>query len=268
MKKPVLPIIAAYFLLLTATSAFLALYRMRVAGHAWNAPLIPHSSLSVSSQWLWVAGAAIANIGIAIALMRGWSWAKPLLFASLVVNEAVGLFTSEVNLLAILLGLAFSAAPAIMVALSRTAVPSRHTERTEHLDRWAALRQAIGLCFYWVAAFVLFVVLTSLFSGNTPPRGAGSEAGAGLFVMAALAIMLAGGAVIGRFAVAAREAALVLISLPSYLIVYCIWTYLSLKLVYPKNPWHFQWDHTGMWLAMLGMGGFGLMAVAEWRETA
>ncbi|WP_231890042.1 hypothetical protein [Ralstonia solanacearum] len=265
MKKPVLPTIAAYFLLLTATSALLTLYRMRVAGYAWNAPLIPHSSLSVRSQWLWVAGAAAANVGIAIALMRGWSWAKPLLFASLVVNEAVGLFTSETNLLAILLGLAFAAVPAIMVVLSRIEAPSRRTER---IGRWAAARRAIGLCFYWAAAFVLFVVLTSLFSGNTPPGATGSDAGAGLFVVAALAIMLAGGTVIGTFAVAAREAALVLISLPSYLIVYCIWTDLSLKLVYPKHPWHFQWDDTGVWLAMLGMGGFGLMAVAEQREAA
>ncbi|MHA6886989.1 hypothetical protein [Ralstonia pseudosolanacearum] len=265
MKKPVLPTIAAYFLLLTATSAFLTLYRMRVAGYAWTTPLLPHSNLSVQSQWLWVVCAAAANIGIAIALMRGWSWAKPLLFASLAVNEGVGLFTSEIDVWSILLGLAFAVAPVIMVVLSRPEAPSPGTAR---LDRRAAARRAIGLGLYWAAAFVLFVALTALFGGNTPPQATGSEAGAGLFVIAALAIMLAGGAVIGTFAVAAREAALVLISLPSYLIVYCIWTYLSLKLFYPKHPWHFQWDATGMWLAMLGMGGFGLMAVAEWREAA
>ncbi len=265
MNKPVLPTIAAYFLLLGATTVLLAFYRMHIAGYFGTAPLIPDCSLSVQNQWRWLAVLTVANVGIAIGLLRQQRWAKTALITLFFVWEAVNLLTIKFAAPRFLCGLAFAVIPVIMLAMSPTTAWRAHKIKR---PGWRGVRKVVGLSFYWTAAFVLFVILTARFMPPEASVSAGVEVHTGAYIALAAVVMLAGGNIMGELTVAATEAALMLIALASFLVAYLIQTYLILKVTYPNNPWHYQWDNTFPWLLLLGMVGFALMAVSERRQVA
>ncbi|MPW10976.1 hypothetical protein GCT19_36255 [Paraburkholderia sp. CNPSo 3155] len=128
-------------------------------------------------------------------------------------------------------------------------------------------RRIAGRALLGFSAFVMFVTLTSLFNGQTPAHASETLAGAGLFIMVGLSIMLAGGAIMGPVTLAIGEIGLVLVSLASYIVFYCIWSYITLRLYFPQNPWHFVWDETLLWLIILGIGGFVLLGLSERRQS-
>ncbi|RKP48141.1 hypothetical protein [Trinickia fusca] len=264
MQRPALPTITAYFQLLSSTTVFLLFYRMHVAGRFATAPLLLGSSLPVNVQWIWLGIGAAANVTIALGLMRGYRWARSGLYVSTVANALLAAMTSHSTWSWQLLGIAMAAIPCVMAAISARQVVQKRAgvNRTP----WEAVRYVAGMSLYWAAAFVMFVVLTSMFVGGSDRNATGGENN-GLFIAFALVIMLAGAALMGKWAGATREAALLLISLSSFLIVYCVWEFLCFRLATPRSDWHFQWDQTWAWLMMLGMGGFALMAAADRMQT-
>jgi len=265
MNKPVLPTIAAYFLLLGATTVLLAFYRMHVAGYFGTAPLIPDCALSVRNQWLWFGVTTATNVGIAIGLFRQQRWAKTALIATVVLWQVVNLLITKFAATKLLCDLVFGLIPVVMLAFSSTTAWRAHKMQR---PGWRGVRKVAGLCFYWAAAFVLFVILTSKFM---PPEAAVSASGqvdTGAYIALAAVVMLVGGNIMGELTVATTEAALMLIALASFLVAYLIEIYLVSKVSYPNNPLHYQWDNTFPWLLLLGMVGFALMAVSERRQTA
>jgi hypothetical protein len=241
------------------------MYRAYIVAHSVTVPLIPTSRFSPVIQWLWLGGAAIGNVIIAGALMRRWSRAKELLIAVTLLNAVMSLLTSTASLGATLWGLTVSFVPIALLAVSRTNTAAVDLDTPSGRGR---LRHVAGRVLYGFSAFVMFVILTSLFNGQTPARATETQAGAGLFIAFGLSVMLIGCAVTGRVMLAIREAGVLLVSLASYLVVYCIWSYVALRLYFPKYRWHFFWDETLLWIGILGMAGFALLALSERRRGA
>jgi hypothetical protein len=123
-----------------------------------------------------------------------------------------------------------------------------------------------GRALFGFSAFMMFVTLTSLFNGQMPGNATEAHSGAGLFIVVGLSVMLVGGTIVGPITLAIREAGLVLVSLASYLVFFCIWSYITLRLHFPRNPWHFVWDETLLWLIVLGIGGFVLLGLSERKQ--
>ena len=265
MNKPVLPTIAAYFLLLGATTVLLAFYHMHVAGYFGTAQLIPDCSLSIQNQWRLFGALVVADVGIAIGLLRQQRWAKPAFITLVFLWGAVNLLTVKFNTTRFLCDLVFAAIQVGMLAISPTT-----TWRASKLQRpgWRGIRKVVGLSFYWAAAFVLFVILTSGFLPQEAAASGSVEVHTGAYIALASVVMLAGGNIMGELTVAATEAALILIALASFMVAYLIQIYLVSNMTYPNYPLHFQWDNTFPWLIMLGTVGFVLMAVSERRQAA
>jgi len=264
-ERSLLRSVATCFLLFSAASTFLTMYRVYIVTHSAMSSLIPTSRLSPAVQWLWLTGAAIGNVITAGTLTRGWSRARELLVAVTLLNAVIGILTSTASLGATLWMSTVSFVPVALVAISRAdTIPVDPDTSVGQMS----FRHVVGRVLYGFAAFVMFVTLTSLFNGQAPVHATDTQAGAGLFIAFGLSLMLIGGAVIGRVMVAIREAGLLLISLASYLVVFCTWSYVALRLYFPQYRWHFCWDETLLWLIVLGMAGFASLAFSERRPAA
>lgn len=257
--------VAMCFLLFSAASTLLTMYRAYIATHSVIVSLIPASRLPPAVQWLWLAGAAIGNVITAATLTQGWSRAKELLIVVTLLNTVIGILTSTASLGASLWVSSVSFVPVALIAMS--GADTTTVDRDTPIGR-KSFRHLAGRVLYGFAAFVMFVTLTSLFNGQTPAHATETDAGAGLFIAFGLSVMLIGGAVIGRTMVAIREAGLLLVSFASYLVAFCIWSYVALRLYFPRYRWHFFWDETLLWLIILAMAGFALLALSERRRTA
>lgn len=263
-SKPILPQVVGCFLLFNAMSVLLTMYRVYYQAHSTHVSMIPQSRLRDTEQWLWLLATAIGQVVCGCALLRRWPRARQLLEGVTVSIVGVNFATSDMPLAMMIWMCATASVPMGMLMLSRGEIAFAMQER-RHAP--TMLRRVIGRVLFGLAASVLFVVLTSLFNGATPAHATNTEAGVGTFVMIALSFMIVGGAVYGEAVAATREIGLVLVSLASYLIFFCIWTYVTCRLVFPGKVGHFFWDDTLLWIVILGIGGFVLLARSEYERA-
>ncbi|MDE1179935.1 hypothetical protein [Paraburkholderia sp.] len=263
--RSLLPSFVGCFLYFSAVSCLLLLYRAYHAAHSIDVALTPTSRLSAPLQWMWLGSVALANLGIAIALMRGMSRAKPVLIGVTAVNAAVDLLTTTTSLGSTVWGLLIACVPAAVLVLSRVDIGPAAFEPD---GGWRAARLAAGRLLYGLAAFVMLVTLYGLFNGQAPAHATATQSGAGVFILIGLSLMLVGGELTGQRKRAVREAGILLVALASYMVVSCTSSYVFLKLYWPRNPWHFFWDETLIWLIVIAMCGFALLALSEKHRPA
>lgn len=234
------PVMGCFFLLFAA-SVFLAMYRASLVVHSVNASVIYGSRLTPIEQWFWFAATGVGNLVVGVGVLRGWGRIKAFLIFLTTFNTATSFLTIAFPFAATLGGVVISYVPVSIILISRLEPRKSDGNRLRSVR---TLRFATARALFGFSAFMMFVMLTSLFYGQTPPHSTATQTGVALFIVVAMSFMLLGGATMGRPRIAIRDVGVVLVSIASFIVFFCISNYLMLVLDFRKRSWFFRWDDT------------------------
>lgn len=220
--------------------------------------IIPGSTLSVSMQWAVIGSGGLLSVAAAVMLLRRLAWTKHFLVAQLIISNGLTLLTSKQPISLMLMGAVYSAIPLLVVA----SVPIQEQVATHSgLSTSRRIRRCCGLGVYGLATYFMFGTLSALFTGTS--RSISSPAmrtpAAAAELIFWLLLMLVGGAIFGQRAEARRCAGITLTALASYMVVFCILSYVYARTLYPQVEGLYHWDATLQWLVILAMIGFMLV---------